>query len=227
MVSQYVIDDPVISNRHLRIYTIIFDHENPEEVSPLVYAQDLSRNGTSWNNNWIDKSNGSVLLSDGDVLTLAGRFHILFQCAPTTAEPFDKIQDMEMKVCLVVGIGSSASYFLQTFEGQYVITKRKLGSGAYGQVHMAVNKKTGQQVACKIVDIRGLRKRLECLEAMPSTVNADDLAIDIDNYAQEQESTEWRKRRYQLKYIKDKLKIYDREAEILEKLCHVCYTHSA
>ncbi|KAL1860156.1 hypothetical protein Plec18167_004270 [Paecilomyces lecythidis] len=110
---------------------------------------------------------------------------------------------------------------MKTFEGQYVITKRKLGSGAYGQVHMAVNKKTGQQVACKIVDIRGLRKRLECLEAMPSTVNADDLAIDIDNYAQEQESTEWRKRRYQLKYIKDKLKIYDREAEILEKLCHI------
>lgn len=100
MVSQYVIEDPVISNKHLRIYTIIFDHENPEEIAPLVYAQDISSNGTLWNNNWIEKSNSSVLLSDGDILTLSGRFHILFQCATTTAEPFDRMQYMEMKVCL-------------------------------------------------------------------------------------------------------------------------------
>ncbi|GAD97402.1 serine/threonine protein kinase, putative [Paecilomyces variotii No. 5] len=185
---QYVIDDPVISNRHLRIYTIIFDHENPGEVAPLVYAQDLSRNGISWNNNWVDKSNGSVLLSDGDALTLAGRFHILFQCAPTTVEPFDKIKYLEMKA----------------FEGQYVVTQRKLGSGAYGQVHMAVNKKTGQQVA----------------SAMSSMVNGGDPATDVDDYKQEQEGAERRMYRHQLNYIKDKLKIYDREAEILDKLCH-------
>lgn len=93
---------------------------------------------------------------------------------------------------------------------------------------MAISKETGQQVACKIVDIRGLRNKLQCLEAqeaiMPSKGNISSLATEIDNCTQEQASTEWRRRQYQLKYIKDKLKIYDREAEILEKLCHVCYT---
>ncbi|RWQ96151.1 putative serine/threonine protein kinase [Paecilomyces variotii] len=196
------------SRTNTSVYTIIFDHENPEEIAPLVYAQDISSNGTLWNNNWIEKSNSSVLLSDGDILTLSGRFHILFQCATTTAEPFDKMQDMEMK----------------TFQNRYAITKRKLGSGAYGQVHMAISKETGQQVACKIVDIRGLRNKLQCLEAqeaiMPSKGNISSLATEIDNCTQEQASTEWRRRQYLLKYIKDKLKIYDREAEILEKLCH-------
>lgn len=99
MLSHIVIGDPIISNKHVRIYTIIFDHENPEEVAPLVYAQDLSSNGTRWNNNWIEKSNGSVLLSDGDILTLSDHFHLVFRCETTTEEPFDEVQRMEIKVC--------------------------------------------------------------------------------------------------------------------------------
>lgn len=32
-----------------------------------------------------------------------------------------------------------------------------LGSGAYGKVHMAVDKRSGHQLACKIVDLRKIK----------------------------------------------------------------------
>lgn len=38
-------NDDTISRRHLRIYAINFD-DAKDEIAPLVYAQDLSRNGT-------------------------------------------------------------------------------------------------------------------------------------------------------------------------------------
>lgn len=98
-ISQYVVEDPVVSNKHVRIYTIIFDHENPEEVAPLVYAQDLSRNGTCWNGSFIGKGTGGVLLSDGDVLRLSPRFYLQFRCeTKNQGDPFDRVQRNEMKV---------------------------------------------------------------------------------------------------------------------------------
>ncbi|KAL2010194.1 hypothetical protein VTN00DRAFT_6001 [Thermoascus crustaceus] len=204
---QYVVEDPVVSNKHVRIYTIIFDHENPEEVAPLVYAQDLSRNGTSWNGSFIGKGTGGVLLSDGDVLRLSPRFYIQFRCGTRPQEDaFDRVQRSEMK----------------SFEKQYTITNRKLGSGAYGQVHMAINKETGQQVACKVVDIRGLRRKLQQLEAQKSTSfrNSRKPAAEVNDHAQVEEVNKWTRRNYQTKYIEKKIKVYDREAEILENLRH-------
>lgn len=111
---QYVVNDPFISNRHLRIYTIIFDQENPDEVAPLVYAQDISLNGTSWNNYPMGKGNGSFLLSDGDTLKLSPSVHLLYRRDGHRSEDhFDMLQRVEMRV----------------FEDQYTITQRKLGSG--------------------------------------------------------------------------------------------------
>ena len=92
-------NDPVISNIHLRIYTIIFDRENPDEVAPLVYAQDLSMNGSSWNGYPMGKGKGSFLLSDGDVLQLSLRFSLHFCCAVQGNEDcFDMLQMIEMRV---------------------------------------------------------------------------------------------------------------------------------
>lgn len=97
--SQYVVNDPVVSNRHLRIYTIIFDRDNPDEVAPLVYAQDISLNGTSWNNYPMGKGNGSFLLSDGDVLKLSPDFHLLYRReAHKDENHFDMLQTVEMRV---------------------------------------------------------------------------------------------------------------------------------
>lgn len=106
--SQYAINNPFISNKHLRIYTILFDRENPSDIAPLVYAQDLSLNGTLWNNIPMGKGNGSFLLSDGDTLRLSPGIVLRFQQYPdntgnATAEGcFDALQRAEMKVCLFV-----------------------------------------------------------------------------------------------------------------------------
>lgn len=50
---------------------------------------------------------------------------------------------------------------LQRFQKSYVITQRMLGSGAYGKVHMAFNRSTGRQFACKIVDLQAVRADLQ------------------------------------------------------------------
>lgn len=98
--SQYVIDDPFISNKHLRIYTILFDRDNPGEVAPLVYAQDLSMNGTMWNEYQMGNGTGSFLLSHGDTLRLAPDIHLLFRCNEhiINERAFDMLQTVEMKV---------------------------------------------------------------------------------------------------------------------------------
>ncbi|GIJ85719.1 hypothetical protein Asppvi_004581 [Aspergillus pseudoviridinutans] len=194
---QYVVNDPFISNRHLRIYTIIFDQENPDEVAPLVYAQDISLNGTSWNNYPMGKGNGSFLLSDGDILKLSPSVHLLYRRDRHRAEDhFDVLQRVEMRV----------------FEDQYTITQRKLGSGAYGQVHMAFNRETGQQLACKVVDLRTLKDRaLEEFDGQRSRFFEMDpdrvVAVRAHNG-------------YIARKIQEELEIYDREARILARLCH-------
>lgn len=97
--SQYVIDDPCISNKHLRVYTILFDRDNPGEVAPLVYVQDLSMNGTTWNDYQMGKGSGSFLLGHGDILKLTPDIYLVFQCEGHVKETgFDMLQKVEMKV---------------------------------------------------------------------------------------------------------------------------------
>lgn len=113
VISQYVVDDPVVSNRHVRIYTIIYDHDNPQEVAPLVYAQDLSRNGTFWNGAKIARGNGGVLLSDGDILRLSPGSYIQFRCrSGQTTDPFSALQRQEMKVgsCTIYPVSADESH---------------------------------------------------------------------------------------------------------------------
>lgn len=95
-----MVNDAVVSNKHLRIYTIIFDPDQSDGIAPLVYAEDLSRNGTYWNGSLIGKGNGGILLSDGDTLRVSPRVCYHFhQMSPQNQEqPFDLTQECEMKV---------------------------------------------------------------------------------------------------------------------------------
>ncbi|KAE8360200.1 kinase-like domain-containing protein [Aspergillus caelatus] len=198
----HVVDDPVISNIHLRIYTIIFDRENPDEVAPLVYAQDLSMNGTSWNGYPMGKGKESFLLSDGDVLRLSPKLSLHFRCAVQGKEDcFDMLQMIEMRV----------------FEDQYSVTPQKLGSGAYGQVHMAFKKDTGQQLACKIVDLRALKNKVvrEAEDQHSRHFKEDAFPPNRNRLL----VTRAFKKSLQRK-IQEKLDVYSREARILESLCH-------
>lgn len=97
--SQYHITNPFVSNKHVRIYTILFDQDNLEEIPPLVYAQDLSMNGTFWNEYRMGKGKGGFLLSDGDILRIAVGIHIQFKSSdPDNENKFTQLQQLEMKV---------------------------------------------------------------------------------------------------------------------------------
>jgi FHA domain len=100
IASQHVVHDAVVSNKHLRIYTVIFDEDPSDGIAPLVYAEDLSRNGTYWNGTLIGKGNGGVLLSEGDTLRVSPRIYYHFHQLAThhQEQRFDFTQECEMKV---------------------------------------------------------------------------------------------------------------------------------
>lgn len=80
----------------------------------------------------------------------------------------------------------------QDFSSDYLITNRLLGEGSFGQVRMAVNMRSASQVACKVVDLRAMKKVVEK-----------------------------RMHRGELKGT-SVLELQKREVDILQKLCHVC-----
>lgn len=84
-LSQIVLRSTTISNRHLRIYSVIYD----QTIEPFVYAEDLSRNGSRWLfkklANWKSYPMGnsaSFLLSNGDRLQLCDGTLLTFHAAP-------------------------------------------------------------------------------------------------------------------------------------------------
>lgn len=79
---------------------MVYDNDNPEEVDVLVYAEDLSSNGTYWNGSLIGRGNGGFLLSQDDKLQLAPNVFLDFQASNnlTNVEHFDSTQEVEMVV---------------------------------------------------------------------------------------------------------------------------------
>lgn len=184
----------MVSNIHLRIYSIIFDQENPTQVAPLVYVQDLSRNGVFWNGLKIGKASGGFLLSDGDMVNVCSSVMIEYRGERVLQTTFDQVQIQEMK----------------HFEKQYSITNRTLGCGAYGRVHMSIDKKKKRQLACKIVNLADLKARLRQIEIGKMSQTT---VSDTRNKASKQRRLTYR--------VQAKLGMYDREVEILQKLRHV------
>ncbi|KKZ68287.1 hypothetical protein EMCG_06043 [[Emmonsia] crescens] len=196
-----------ISNKHLRVYTIIFDKGNPGEVGPLVYAQNLSRYGSAWNASDMKKEDAGVLLSDGDQLELTPYTVLTFQTGTEKQQevPFSEVQRREMK----------------HIERRYKITNRLLGCGAYGRVHMAVSMEHKKQLACKIIDIGGLKKRLDRIELGKRTeLRAPRPAAEVDVQEEIEKVKYWAERRRETLGIESKLRVYKREVDILKDLHH-------
>ncbi|KAJ5176749.1 uncharacterized protein N7482_002626 [Penicillium canariense] len=197
---QFQIQNPFVSNKHVRIYTILFDQDNPQDIPPLVYAQDLSLNGTLWNNYPMGKMNGSFLLSDGDVLGVAVGIHVRFQSSEITQENgFSYLQQLEM----------------HEFNDSYVITQRLLGSGAYGRVHMAFKVDTGQQFACKVVDLQAIKATLQA--DMGGEQKSKFFAAKA---AQAKAITTTRKNRLKENIVREKMTMHRRESLLLAELSH-------
>lgn len=105
----------------------------------------------------------------------------------------------------------------QEFKDRYVITQRLLGSGAYGRVHMAFKRESGQQLACKIVDLQALKakaiahideeQKSKFFAGRAKSTPKDVVALRRDSL---QETA-----------ICNRTELYQREALILAKLSHV------
>ena len=95
-----MIDDPYLSKRHVRIYTVVYENDEPNDVDTLVYAEDLSQNGTYWNGGFIGKGNGGFLLGENDTLRLSRRTCLTFTSVSSreNENPFDLTQEVEMAV---------------------------------------------------------------------------------------------------------------------------------
>ncbi|KAF7591258.1 Meiosis-specific serine/threonine-protein kinase mek1 [Aspergillus hancockii] len=150
-------------------------------------------NGTSWNGYLMGK--GSYLLSDGDVLKLSPSISLQYRSEKKTKEEcFDKLQILEMEV----------------FEGHYKVSSQKLGSGAFGQVYMAYKKGTGQQLACKIIDLRALKSRvIRKAEDLQSHEETRNKLLDTHGVNQSPP-----------KKAQERLDPYTREVRILEDISH-------
>jgi hypothetical protein len=217
--SQYVLDDPVISNKHLRIYSVAYDGDNPNDVAPLVYAEDLSSNGTYWNGALIGKGNGGFLLSDKDTLRVsAGTLFVYRMILPqANGELFDSVQEHEMKVGRSSNTGKHAKR-LKYFGNSYIITDRILGAGAYGRVHMAIEQAQRTQLACKVIDLRKLRAQNRMKfgrwerPAAAKEANSRLQLVKVKSWGQKQKKDA---------QFEEKLKTYYREVEILASLKHV------
>jgi protein-serine/threonine kinase len=100
---------------------------------------------------------------------------------------------------------------LQFFQNEYEIAERVLGIGGFGRVHLAVNKLTGEQLACKIIGISHLTGdvlKLQGMERPKELDAAEDLRVR-------------REGRKFVKKVMRQLKTHDKEHEILAKLDHV------
>ena len=96
--SQLLVQDPTVSNRHCRIYSVVFD----DNLEPLVYVEDLSSNGTYWNGSFLGKGHGGALLSNDDVLRISPRISYTFETiGKYESESLDDIQEAEKRVSLI------------------------------------------------------------------------------------------------------------------------------
>lgn len=97
--SSLVAEDPTVSNKHVRIYSVLFEDHDGSDIPPLVYAEDLSLNGTYWNGVRMTKGNGGVLLGEGDELRISPRLTLGFYPADAVShESVDEIQEAEKEV---------------------------------------------------------------------------------------------------------------------------------
>ncbi|CAI7588539.1 unnamed protein product [Penicillium pancosmium] len=195
-LCQYEIPDPYVSNTHIRIYTILFDQDVSYDVAPLVYAEDLSRNGTLLNGHLMGIGNGGFLLRQDDVLSITRDISIRFNSATCVSDRC--FSDLQMSE-------------IQLFRHQYLVTPRVLGFGAYGRVHMSVQEGTGRQFACKMINLK-------------ARAHGSDDEEDQDQNSKFFNSGSLRPSKPRKagldKMIKDRLERNQREARILANLSH-------
>jgi pheromone a factor receptor len=144
--------DPTISNKHLRIHCILYDESGSGGVPPLVYATDVSSNGTFFTktnavctNSQADqgvlmtRQHGAFLLDDRDELRISDSVTLIYHDMEAKAtSPLTPTQEREVP----------------HFASRYLITGRLLGKGGFGKVVVGIHQKSKRQLACKVINMK-------------------------------------------------------------------------
>ncbi|KAF2446262.1 Pkinase-domain-containing protein [Karstenula rhodostoma CBS 690.94] len=144
--------DPTISNKHLRVHCIIYDESGTGDVPPLVYATDVSSNGTfltktnpAYANSQashgvlMTRKHGAFLLDDKDELRISETVTLIYHdMEPRSDSPLTPTQEREVP----------------RFASRYLITGRLLGQGGFGKVVVAIHQKSQRQMACKVINMK-------------------------------------------------------------------------
>ena len=187
--SDIVLTDPTVSNQHVQVYTITYIEDNNQRI--FTYAKDLSTNGSYWRykhgNHWKELLIGqgkAVLLSDGDRVRLCNGSSFIFRNVPRGSqcpEGSSIIEDEDVKVGLTYS-DETTTNVLQSFQNLFKVMPRKLGSGAYGEVWMAVDILRQRQMACKVVRLnKSPQKRSGRLSFSEAFWREVDLLKDISH----------------------------------------------
>ncbi|KAG9953691.1 kinase-like protein, partial [Aureobasidium melanogenum] len=151
---QHFVDDydPTISYRHLVLRCVQFDDDAATwNVAPMLYAENLSRNGTVLTrecptedgstvrlDHHLNKSMGPVLLQDGDLLYLSKSTFVHYsELNPREELTMSFVMDCEVK----------------RFQEDFTIFPRLISAGGQGSVFVAWDCHAEQQVACKAVSL--------------------------------------------------------------------------
>ncbi|KAI1180134.1 kinase-like domain-containing protein [Nemania sp. FL0916] len=127
---------PYVSRQHFVLYSIEYEEGKP----PLVYVRDPdSLCGTYVANDSARPfrvPSSGYLLSQGEIIHVNPywEFHVYLLGTQHTNSMMSRILSSEVDV----------------FRDRFLVTRTLLGTGAHAGVHLAINLKTGRQVACKI-----------------------------------------------------------------------------
>ncbi|CBY01196.1 hypothetical protein LEMA_P023260.1 [Plenodomus lingam JN3] len=149
-------DDLTISRKHLRIHCILYEQDPVAQIAPLVYATDLSANGT-----YLKKRNTACVGSQGREILMGNSNCFLLEHGDEL-----RISDTVTLVYTSKTHGKEAVLSpvqqreKQSFASRYLVTGRMLGEGGYGRVLVGINQDTQRQLACKVVRIDHLHDAL-------------------------------------------------------------------
>lgn len=98
----YLLEHPLVSKDHFRIYSVIYDIDSPGQYPPLVFCEDLqTTNGTYVNDLLIGKmgsDRGPFLLSNNDVISIRPFWTFQFHQQATLGKCLNDLQAKESRV---------------------------------------------------------------------------------------------------------------------------------
>ncbi|KAI2465909.1 kinase-like protein [Annulohypoxylon bovei var. microspora] len=160
------INHPYVSRKHFIIYSVVYDPDDDHVHPPLIYVRDRqSLEGTYVDETCIgDKDKSPSLgfyLSRDVVVTIKPhwKFRVSLLDHSDLKSPLTAVQLKESSL----------------FGNRYMVSNRVLGSGSFASVHLAVDAKTGRQLACKIHDLDYLSRFSQPQDLIQRILNETDI----------------------------------------------------